>query len=70
MIEERTTYSTGAAKIVEMPVSIDECCLLQRLRQLRKEVLQNQEFRVIIDVRWDAMKWWVAEKGEGASHDR
>lgn len=68
MTEERTTYSTGAAKIVEMLLTIDECCLIQRLRQLRKEVLQKQEIRVIIDVTTrDSIKWWVADKNEKAT---
>lgn len=65
---------THPVRIIDMQVSIDECCLLQRLRQLRgeireKKVLQKQEIRVIIDVTDEGIEWWVAERGERAHLD-
>lgn len=60
---------TATRPAIDMQVFIDECCLLQRLRQLRNGVLHSWEIRVIIDVTSEGIVWWVSEKKEGASND-
>ena len=55
------------APIVQIQLTVDEVCLIQRLRQIRHEALKKGQKRVIIDVSQQGqIRWWVAAKSECA----
>lgn len=59
-------HQTGVTRRIEMALSPEECCLLERIRQLRNEALKSKAncgIMVIVEV-GDALTWRVARKVE------
>ena len=64
-------HKTGVTRRIEMALSAEECCLLERLRQLRNEALKsdaNCGIMVIVEV-GDTLSWRVAKKVERPPQD-